>query len=702
MRTAVLALVVVSAMANRLAAKPAPGELIWVEKGRPAVTVVIPDPPFPIAAYAAQELVHHVRLATGVTLPVLREGQAGAVRGPRIYIGGTRAAEAAGIAVGTLDAECCVLRSRDGALFIAGRDGEGHPLSTANINSGTLWGVYEVTERVLKARWLWPGELGTDVPRTDSVRSPAFDETLRPRFARRIVRPGVRMTESGAVGMDNSQAKAQMMGIAFSPEGFARYAQDLAVFLRRHRQGCNGDPRPYTGHSFGGWWRQYGKTHPEWFQKLPEGELAASWGRRFGTVWGAPPDRLLGQRGPAIPNQEGEYSMCVSNPDLHKEIVRRWQEQRQKNPRAILRIGENDALALCSCDACRALDDPQPTDDELAAMPPYVRRMYVPFNAGRRYALYWKHVHELASAIDPDVIVTTFVYVNYFICPKDVKLHPNIILSFVPWSGWWFPRLPAEQTWMRDQWQQWRATGATLYYRPNYTWDGGSMPHVYAHQMADEFQFTARNGSIGTDFDSLNGQWAANGTTLYLLFRLHVRPEAEVEDLLNEYYSAFGPAAPHVKAYFDFWEAHSFSNRAVSASIMSRNQATIQYTILRAAHELYPLDAFERAEAILRQAASAAKGADPQAARRVEYLREGLAHARLTRDLSALFASKASPDAIRRQVDELVAFRRRAEALHIADFTRAAEGEISSYGQTFDFNLHPMPKPAVTLPATTP
>lgn len=683
-----------------LRAAPVPADLTWVKQGHPVATVIIPDTPYPIAVYAAQELVHHIRLATGATLPVVREAQAAAAKGPRIYVGSTRAAEAAGIAPGTPGDETFTLRSTDDALFIVGRDGAGHPLSTANVNSGTLWGTYEVLERVLHVHWLWPGDLGTDVPATATVHSPPFDETSRPPFVRRIVRPGLRLTETGAIGLDSGQAKAQTMGLAFSPEGLTQYARDLCVFLRRHRQGASSDPRPYTGHSFGSWWKRYGKDHPDWFQKLPEGDLAASWTQRFGTVWGAPANRLLGQRGPASPDQPDVYSMCVSNPELHQEIVRRWQEQRQRQPGATLRIGENDVLALCTCDACRALDDPQPTEAELAAMPPYVRRMYVPFNAGRRYALFWKDVYERARAVDTNAIVATFVYVNYFTCPKDVTLYPNIILSIVPWSGWWFPRLPAEQAWLRDQWQQWRHTGATLYYRPNYTWDGSSMPHVYAHQMADEFQFTARNGSIGTDFDSLNGQWAANGTTLYMLFRLHVRPVTDVETLLAEYYQAFGPAAPQVRAYFDFWEAHAFSNRVASAGIMSRNQANIQYTHLRAAHELYPTGAFDRAAAILQSAADAVKDADPRYAQRVVFLQEGLTHTRMTRDLAALFADQAAPEILRQHVEALIAFRRRTEQLDIADFMRAGDSEVTSFGSRFDFALHPVPKPQITITTT--
>ena len=83
----------------------------------------------------------------------------------------------------------------------------------------------------------------------------------------------------------------------------------------------------------------------------------------------------------------------------------------------------------------------------------------------------------------------------------------------MPWFRWagWFPRSPEEQEWIKQQWLGWQRTGATVYHRPNWFLDGYSMPHIYPHQFADEFQFYARNGMAGTFFDSLHGQWAAQG-----------------------------------------------------------------------------------------------------------------------------------------------------------------------------------------------
>ncbi|MFA9478056.1 DUF4838 domain-containing protein [Phycisphaerales bacterium AB-hyl4] len=682
------------ATACSMVAAPAPA-MTWVDEGEARAVIITADEPYPVAEYAAQELAYHVKLATGVELPIVKESEADRARVSHIYVGQSDAARRHQIDHTALNTEQCVIRTLEGNLFIVGDDGPGHPLDFNNTHAGTLWGVYEVLERTLHVTWLWPGELGVNLPRTDRVTACEWDITLNPHFARRMIRTGLHWLNGNPVLWGELQV-GQEAGMAYgSDEALGRYVWDQYIFLRRHRMGRSDDGRPFTEHSFPDWWETYGDAHPEWFQRLPDGEMARQWRTRFGSVYGAPASSWDGRRGPADPGAGSLVSLCVSNKALHREIVNRWMQQREESPgqQIPIQLGENDILALCTCDDCLALDGPQPTLEMYDAMPEYVRGMYTPFDAGRRYAIFWKSVYEMAREVDPDVVVTAFVYLNYFVAPDDVKLHPNIVLAFVPWGGWWFPRDPREQQWLREQWHRWSATGATLYYRPNYTYDGASMPHNYARQMADEMQFTYRNGSIGTDFDTLTGQWAAQGTTLYLLARLHTNPDTPVEQLLEEYYSAFGPAAMHVKAYFDYWEAHTTINRVLKPRAMSHHRANRLHTYLRAAHDLFPPESFGRGEQILAAAAEAVEDyPDQRVKARIHYLQQGLTHARKSAALAAMFDDDQATDAERREaMDNLMVFRRSIEHLHIANLTRSARSEIRSFADRFDFNVSQIP-----------
>lgn len=666
----------------------------WVENGQPRAVIVTADDAYPIAEYAAQELAYHIELATGVTLPILTEGEAAEATDPRIYVGQSDAARAQGIDHEQLESEQCVIRRIDEDLYIVGNDGDGHPLHRSNTHSGTLWGVYEVLEELLDVRWLWPGELGIEAPATETVSPGSWDVTIKPDMVRRDIRTPIHWGGGDKLhrfdySLHGMLREPQRSGIAYSSDdALDAYVWAEQIFLRRHRIGRSDDPRPYTGHSFRGWWEEYGEEHPEWFQKLPEGEVAHQWRERFDSVYGVgsiPEEGWEDHRGSVDPDRPNFTSMCVSNTEFQQEIVDRWRRDREEDPENIrIHVGENDIPALCACEECRALDDPQPTDEEWAEIPGYARGQYRPMNAGRRYAIFWRQVREKAAEIDPDVIVTAFVYLNYFVAPDDVELHENIVLSFCPWGGWWFPRDPREQVWLREQWHNWQATGATLYYRPNYLLNGGSMPHVYARQMGEELQYFHRQGSIGTDFDTLTGQWAVNLPTLYVLSRFHNRPELSVGEMLDELYAAFGPAAQQVKAYFDFWESHTTANRALHGF----GGAT--HTYVRRAHEMYPPEAFEHAESILDRAEEQlADTSTERYGQRIDYLRLGLTHARKVAELAALFAdSDIDSQQIDTAVDELVAFRREAEHRHIANFAYAGRNEMRTWGDQFDFNLN--------------
>ncbi|MCC6488984.1 MAG: DUF4838 domain-containing protein [Candidatus Hydrogenedentes bacterium] len=628
------------------------------ELGHAAALIVIPADAQPIAEYAASELARHIELATGVALPVLKESSIPETARHRIYLGGTQAAVRAGIDVKALPSEAFVLRTVDGNLFIAAQDGPGQPLDMDNTFSGTLWGVYEVLERGLGVRWLWPGDLGVYVPKTRTLALGPYDEVITPRFVHRILRPSINPKHP-----PNGDLR-----LAFIEEERERYAHEQTVFLRRHRMGNSANTyfverTAGSGHSFEGWWEKYGQDHPDWFQLNPDGH-----------------------RGPADPSKPKKHSMCVSNPELHEKLVELWKEERAKHPGGPLNIGigENDTSGACCCPNCLAWDGPPP---DLNGLPPGLERSYTPTQASNRYARFLKAVQSLAAETDPGVKVHFYAFENYFWAPsQDITLNKNIVIGFVPWFRWagWFPRTNEEHEWIKQQWLGWQRSGASVYYRPNWFLDGWSMPHIYPHQFADAFQFYAKNGMIGTDFDSLMGQWAAQGPNLYLLARIHVRPDAPVDALLDEFYSAFGPAEDTVREYFQYWEDYSIKNREKAAdSIKTRREGKFRRYAMYAlvAEELYPQEVFEPAREILdRAAAAAGTSPDSEYAQRVAFLREGLNHARLCVETAKAMNDPRADAAARSAVlHRLIDYRRNVGAQGIANLDRLSVIELESW-----------------------
>lgn len=628
--------------------------VVLVHNGLAQAVVVTSKAPSPTTVFAAQELVEHIEQATGTRLAIVDESAVPDDPPGRIYLGDTRAARAAGLTPDTLPDETAWLRATNRVLFVAAREGPGDPLNRRNTEAGILWGVYDLLDRELGVRWLWPGELGTVVPRTADIVIPTQDRRVQPHFKRRNLR--------------TRRARANDPRTGFSSEGLARYLDAESRFLRRHGMGGR---FPTARHSFTRWWRQHGETHPEWFQQLPERDKIEHWieelqlDRRFQVVGTMREDR----RGPANPESPAYVSMCVSSPGLLAAILDDWNARRERDAAdaLVIALGENDIPAFCVCEACRALDGPQMTPQERAALPRYVRLTQMPFDAGTRYARFWESVHDAATVIDPDVRITAFIYMNYFTAPQEpMALHPNITLAFVPWLGWWLPRMPEEERWLNEQWTAWHATGATLYYRPNYLLDGYAMPHLSTRQFARSFQHYARHGNMATDFDSLLGQWSAQGPMLYLVARMHTRPLDDIDALLQEYYDAFGPAAEAVERYFDYWEHHT-ARFADPDDVLFRHGRGTGYP--GRAHVMFPPDTFATAESLLDAALDAAQAGDPVHRKRVAFVGDGLQHARLTVAMTAAMADPDAGEAQRRDaLDELVAFRRRIEDRFVSNY----------------------------------
>ena len=612
-----------------------------VRDGRAAAVIVTADEPTAVARYAAQELAHHLAKATGAKLPIVTESAATTgYATPQIYLGATRAARAAGIDVTRLAAETFTLRAdpQHDTLFIAGHDSAGDPLDR-DTSAGTLFGVYEWLERDVGARWVWPGDAGTFVPQAGTIMASVVDETVSPRFAQRHVRAGL-------------EFKSDNRALRFTPKAAEAYAREQTIFLRRHRMGRS--QRMSYGHAFTSWWEKYGKAHPEWFQLVN------------------------GRRGPTKPG--ARYSMCVSNPELHREIVAQWRAKggAERSP-SFINVVENDILGMCECENCRAWDGPAPADANKFYAPNF--KVYGARFVSDRYARFALVVQQLAAKENPNVTVIGYVYFNYFQAPtSSARLNPNILLGYCPSAGW-YPRTDDEHAWYKQQWQGWRATGATLFARTNYFLDGYCMPFIFAHQFADDFQHAARNGMLATDFDSLTGQWSTQGPNLYLLMRLHVRPDADPDTLLNEYYSAFGPAAAQVKKYFEYWERFTMENRHRITAIFEDRVAIRWRTWAKAAHRVFPAESFTPADALLADAARAA-AIDRDAAARVNFLIQGLTHAKLSARVAGLLTTAdpaSTPERGKSALAELLRFRRANESRWIGNFNHNAWVEDLSW-----------------------
>lgn len=564
--------------------------------GKGKAVIVLPDAPSPVACYAADELQWHIQKATGAKLEVIPERNADAFPlSGKIYVGPCEQTKKMGITVENMPPNAFRIKSAEAALFLVGVDGNGTPPFDDVRPMGTLFAAYEWLDTQAGVKWLWPGETGIYIPKTDSLGGGSLDLTKNTPFIHTKLRYG------------GGPLLGQSKGIV-DPDARSKFMRDTAVFLRRH-----GFARPVSfeyGHAYEKYWDRFGKTHPEWFAMRSDGIRAP------------------------IDAATSLVQMCVSNPGLHKQIVADWLNTKAANPDFIWINGaENDRRdedKCCSCKDCRAWDpkNPQILNEESVNLvesdKAKAQKKMPSISLSDRYAKFWLALQAEGKKHDPNATVVGYAYGEYSEPPLETKLNKNIIVWIVP--NYRFPLTPQDKEHFKKIWDGWNKTGARLVLRPNYFWEGACVPYIFAHQFGDEFKYAYDNGLVGTDFDSLTSMWGTQGTNLYMLARIHDKPEIGVSKILDEYYSGFGAAAPQVKKYFDLLE--NVTSEKATPDFYKKHTTGSWASFLIAADKIYTPDVIEKARQILTQAASAVKG-DSDAEKKVEFLKKGLLHTEL-------------------------------------------------------------------------
>jgi hypothetical protein len=365
-----------------------------------------------------------------------------------------------------------------------------------------------------------------------------------------------------------------------------------------------GDRTAYRfGHQYGDWWEKYGKTHPEYFAMDPKGK-----------------------RGTFEPRER--MKECISNPAVGDLILNQWRAEGRPD---VWTVCPTDSGGFCTCPACRAMDDPDQRQFPAEAI---WRERGV--NLTRRYLTFWNGLIERMRQENPRIALCGYAYSVYRQPPTHLKVAKGLALAFVPKS--YDPRF----------WDGWRGAGAeVLFLRPNWWHIGAPAPYLPIHAQGNYFKHAEQNGLVGFDFDTLMGFWGTQGPLYYMVARLSSRPDLTVDDVIGEYCSAFGEAAPAIKEYLDYWERYSDETayapshnessafpgkgRYLDASLRRKlNPERAPEVSWRVLSDLYPDPVIDRGESILTRAETMARM--PLEKQRVAFLEDGLRFLRVCRD----------------------------------------------------------------------
>ncbi len=185
--------------------------------------------------------------------------------------------------------------------------------------------------------------------------------------------------------------------------------------------------RPITVHTLGGYLlpNKYFKEHPEYFGMLRDG------------------------------NRDPNINPCLTNPEVLRIVVenaRKWLEQ---TPGAnIISVSQPDVHDYCHCPRCQEAGQmftykltknplgvflygklPDWNRDEGRKL---VRPTWDPVGTVGPLGVLLEFVNRVAEELEadyPDVLVHTFAYYWSRWPPEEIKLHPNVVIEFAPWSS---------------------------------------------------------------------------------------------------------------------------------------------------------------------------------------------------------------------------------------------------------------------------
>jgi hypothetical protein len=441
----------------------------------------------------------------------------------------------------------------------------------------TAFALGHIMENYMGVKWLWPGELGTQIPKTKDITIPEMNFTKQPKLVRRRF-------------------------------NLPQKEDDLKLWASYHR--AMGERINYNFmHSFrkigsnGDWWADFYEKKPSLLAQSPNGK----------------PEFLF---------KDDFFKVCTSNPETVDEIVSRWQKAGAPD---IWDVTFNDGNGWCCCDACQALDKKYGGNEYKKED---IWRGAEHVNLTERMVHFWNNTIKKMRTINPNAQITVFLYGRHKEAPVHQKLEAGILgemvhgYNFEKWHDW--AKAGIDGIGLRPNWWHMGANAPhlPLHVTGNYikTAHKNRMTHLFMDSM-NEYWATqgvyyymvarlADNEDLSIDaiideYCSAFGK-ASNDVKDYIAYweKYHEKVAYNI------------PAGGKLSVDTNgIYEVESRKNFKDVLHPLSGHWKMMPY--------IYTADVLDKANAILQKALKNANG-DATATKRVSYLQDGLRHVALT------------------------------------------------------------------------
>lgn len=520
--------------------------LVLAADGEALAEIVVSDNPAKVASFAAAELKWHLDKMTGADFPIVTEGAASTSK-VSILVGRTsksrfdvssfsrqefaidvrpRVLELIGVddpATGKVD----IVHFPDGTVSQKGA------LPEPFVRCGTTYAVYGFLSEMLGVKWLDPTDYGTIVPRRPTLSVPFGLKRTVPPFSYRggTFQGGFNPAPWRASGGAPAEAEGyrKYMDFAYHGRDHRHWHSQMKLFLLRHR--ALGE-KANANHSFYGWYRRFWdkdnpknkdfvEYRPEYFAKIPKGS---------------------GRPGQLCFTEPGVIEQTIKDVRAYFDAPvskRHWGED-------CISLEPMDNADFCPCERCKAEYEPDRAKDN------------------SQHSTHWfKFVNKVAREVaktHPDKRINTLAYWSHEGVPTDVEIEENVTVYFCIFNN----RMPYREKGLEKQMnrlREWtkaypdRRFAMWLYNTfptENYNYAGViGVPGFFAHHAEKQFDFfRTADFSQGIFHCGMDGSIDS-----YLQFKWMLDPSLRADDMLEEYFSAYGPAAAPLRKFYDLVEA---------------------------------------------------------------------------------------------------------------------------------------------------
>ncbi len=494
-----------------LGAGEANADLVLVKQGGAGAVIHHSAAAPETARLAAKELQHVIRRATGAELRITSNATSPAIRL---------------VSDGALPHDGFEIRAEGQDLIIAGNDDLAPPAPDVWFvpSHGTLFGAYEFLERFVGVRWLFPGELGEDVPHHDTlaVSLPAAIRGAPDLAVRSLAYVGE--SDKGTTGRPRS-----------------------AVLEWMKRQRLTNALHPLAtgyGHS----WDDYltpadMEAHPEW--KSSNGE--------------------------AVRNGRVKF-FCTTAPGLIQAFSRRVIESIDRNPnREMTSISPTDGGGFCTCERCA----------KLLAEDPHGR-----VNHSLAILTFYKQVAEVIQRERPGRRLGGFVYYNYQYPPSTAPALPdNLSLCWAPLNYYGYGLLkPVYGREFERVMQRWSGITAHLFYHNYSTWmrsfHGAPLPPSIG-TLQRELPVAAKYHAWGARMVGTSA-WGVNAPINYILSKQMWNAGLDVGAVLDEWLQrAYGSGWRHMRQLDEELDMQMRSHKEAQSPVYRGSQYEVNEDVMK-------------------------------------------------------------------------------------------------------------------------